>query len=178
MKKILLLSLSSLFWLSTLQAQDIDTDNSYVRFTVRSLGKEVEGKMKNLQGTVQLDPNNLAAANFSATVDPSTVETGAKGRDKHLQENEYFGVEEYGVLKMVSKEIKKTATGYEAIALLTIKEVETEIVIPFVMEQQADRQILKGNIELLRKDYNLGSSIGKMLIGLEVQVDLYAEVLP
>ena len=62
MKKILLLSLSSLFWLSTLQAQDIDTDNSYVRFTVRSLGKEVEGKMKNLQGTVQLDPNNLAAA--------------------------------------------------------------------------------------------------------------------
>lgn len=178
MKKSILLGFCCLgLWAST-QAQTIDTKNSYVIFEIKNMGKTVEGKIEKMEGTVQLDPQNLAAASFEATVAPSTINTKSKGRDKHLQKEDFFGVATYSTIKMVSKEIKKTEAGYEAVALLTIRDVETEVVIPFTVEEKDGRQVLEGNLAVLRKNYGLGSDMGKMMIGLEVQVMIHAEVMP
>ncbi|MFK7796318.1 MAG: YceI family protein [Aureispira sp.] len=177
MQKRIFLVLCSLFSILTLQAQTIDTKNSYIQFEVKNMGKVVEGTMKNMKGQVQIDPNDLAKATFEATVAPNTVHTGSKGRDNHLHKDDFFGVEQYEVIKMVSKEIKKTDKGYEATALLTIRDIETEVVIPFTIEQKEDRQILVGKLDLLRKEYGLGTAISKMMIGLDVQVTIHAELL-
>ncbi len=177
MKKSILLGLCCLGLWSSVRAQTIDTKNSYVTFEVKNMGKTIEGKMEKMEGTVQLDPTTLATASFEATVAPSTVNTKSKGRDKHLKKDDFFGVTTYNVIKMVSKEIKKTETGYEAVALLTIREVETEVLIPFTVEEKEGRQVLEGTLEVLRKDYGLGSGMGKMMIGLEVQVTIHAEVI-
>lgn len=177
MKKAIFASLISLLMLGSTQAQTIDSKNSYIQFEVKNMGKTVEGTMKNMEGTVQFNPQDLSNSSFEATVAPSTVETGSKGRDKHLQKEDYFGVEEYGTIQMTSQSIQKTAQGYEAKATLTIKDIQTEVTVPFVVKEEADRQILEGNLEVMRKDYGLGEDMGKMMIGLEVQVKIYAEVL-
>ncbi len=177
MKALFFSALLSVGVVTSLIAQTIDSKTSYITFEVNNIGKTVEGRMEQVEGTVQLDPRSLETASFEATVSPNTVHTGSNGRDKHLQKDDFFAVEEYPNIQLRSTAITKTTAGYEAKGLLTIKDIVLEVTIPFTVKEENGRQILEGNFEVLRKDYGLASNMGKMLIGLEVQVFIHAEVL-
>jgi len=90
MKNILLYTLAFCFAQTTF-AQTIDSKTSKVKFEVSNMGKTVEGILLNLSGTINFDAENLEASSFEATVDPSTINTKSKGRDKHLQKDDFFG---------------------------------------------------------------------------------------
>ena len=159
-----------------LYAQSIVTDASYIEFDVKNLGKTVTGTMKNMEGTIQWNPEDLAASSFEATIEPNTVHTGVKGRDNHLRKDDFFGIESYPKIKMVSKAITKTDKGYQAVATLFLKEFEKEITIPFTVKQEGDQRIFEGAFDLQRKEYELGANMGKMMIGLDVTVRIHAVV--
>lgn len=158
------------------QAQTINTKTSYITFEVLNMGKTVQGTMKGMRGSVQLDPNDLAAAKFDATIDPSSVDSGVKGRDKHLQRKDYFDVATFPTVRMVSKSITQTAEGYEAVATLSIKGVEQEVVVPFTVTNQGKEWLWEGSFSLQRKEYNLATDTGKALVGLEIKVHIHAIV--
>ncbi len=171
MKKMIPLISCLVGFLCAVQAQTIDPKTSHIKFEIGSVGGQVEGSMQGVEGTVQLNQ-------FAATVSASTVNTNSKGRDKHLQKDDFFGVAQYPDIKLTSNSITKTEQGYEAQAALTIKDVTTDVVIPFTVEQQGERQILNGTLDLQRKDYDLGANTGKLMIGLDVRVFIHAEVVP
>jgi polyisoprenoid-binding protein YceI len=171
MKKLLLFALALCFAQITF-AQKIDTKVSKVTFEVSNMGKIVKGTMLNLVGTVNFDADNLETSSFEATIDPSTVDTESKGRDKHLQKDDFFGVATFPVVKVSSDKLTKTETGYEAAATLTIRDVSTPITIPFTVEEQEGQQHLIGTLMIERKKYALGEKMGAGSIGLEVKVDI------
>lgn len=157
-------------------AQKINSQKSKIEFEVNNMGKVVNGTILNLKGLVNFDKNNLGASGFNATVAPSTIRTGSRGRDKHLQKNDFFGVAVFPEIKMVGKSLKKTETGYEALATLTIRDISKEVMIPFSVIEGKEQLTLTGNFSLKRKDYQLGEKVGKDSIGLEVTVQIYCVV--
>ena len=134
------------------------------------MGKTVEGTLLNVKGNVHLDDGNLGGSSFEATVDPKTINTGSKGRDKHLHKDDFFGVATFPVLKMASKSITKTDKGYEAAATLTIRDVSMDVVIPFTAERKDNQLHMNGTLTVQRKDFQLGEKMGEGSIGLEVKV--------
>lgn len=171
MKQLLLCTLS-LFFAQIMLAQTIDTKASKVEFEVSNMGKTVKGTLLNLKGTVKFDANNLETSTFEATVDPSTVDSKSKGRDKHLQKDVFFDVATYPTVSISSNKITKTETGYEAFATLTIKDISAEITIPFTVEKKGDQQHLMGTFMIQRKEYGLGEKMGAGSIGLEITVHI------
>ncbi|WP_052594079.1 YceI family protein [Aureispira sp. CCB-QB1] len=169
MKQLVLLVIALLFAQSNI-AQIIDTKASKIEFEVSNMGKIVKGTMLNLKGTVNFDANNLEASSFEATADPATVNTESKGRDKHLQKDDFFGVATYPTVKISSDKISKTEEGYEAEATLTIRDISTKITIPFTVEEKENRQHLTGTFTIQRKEYGLGEKMGAGSIGLDVTV--------
>jgi polyisoprenoid-binding protein YceI len=171
MKQLLLVTIALLFACTTF-AQTIDTKASKIEFEVSNMGKIVKGTFLNVEGIVNFDANNLEASNFEATADPTTVDTKSGGRDKHLQKDDFFGVATYPNIKVSSDKITKTETGYEAATTLTIRDVSTEVMIPFTVEEKEGKQHLVGTFMIERKKYGLGEKMGVGSIGLEVTVHI------
>lgn len=171
MKYILSLAVV-LFFTSMNFAQSIDNESSKVEFEVSNMGKNVKGSMLNVNGTVNFNENDLEASNFEATVDPNTVSTKSKARDKHLRKDDFFGVVTYPTVSVSSQKITKTETGYEALATLTIKDVSKSITIPFTVTEENGQQHLKGSFALKRKKYGLGENMGSGTIGLDITVHI------
>lgn len=107
----------------------IKSDEVQVRFKVYS--DDVEGKIGNFEATINFDPENLAAADISGTVDVITINTGDRTRDKHLLSDEYFNVEKYPKISFKSTDVTKAEEGYTLTGLLKIMDTEKEITITF-----------------------------------------------
>lgn len=166
-----LLSLAVLLFLTSMNfAQTIDSEASKVEFEVSNMGRTVKGSMLNVNGTVNFDENDLDASNFEASVDPNTVSTKSKARDKHLRKDDFFGVVTYPTVKVSSQKITKTEMGYEAFATLTIKDVTKKITIPFTVTEENGQQHFKGSFVVKRKQYDLGANMGAGTIGLDITV--------
>jgi polyisoprenoid-binding protein YceI len=175
MKQLLLFAIVLCFSQITF-AQKVDSEASKVEFEVSNMGKTVKGMLLNLKGTVNFAASSLETSNFEVTVDPSTVNTEDKGRDKHLQKDDFFGVATFPTIKVSSEKITKTETGYEAEATLTIRDVSTPITIPFTVEEDGGQQHLNGTFMIERKKYGLGEKMSPGSIGLEVKVGIHCIV--
>ncbi len=153
----------------SVQAQEIDTENSRVEFEITKLGMlNVEGVMKGMHGTVDFDPAVPEKAKFNVCIKAATVETGIDKRDEHLRTEDFFYVEKYPEICIESLIVSKTESGYVTKAELTILEVTREIEIPFTYENNT----LKGSFTLNRFDYNLGEDTGTVMAGSEVDVTI------
>ena len=169
MKKLLLFTIT-LFFSQIIFAQKIDSEASVVEFEVSNLGRKVQGTLSKLEGTVNFNAENLKESNFEANLDPSSVKTKSSARDKHLRKDDFFGVEQFPLITIKSNQIAKTETGYEAKVTLTIRDISTALTLPFTVEQEGEKQHLKGTLEVVRKKYDLGKKMGRAAIGLKVTV--------
>lgn len=159
-----------LFLIQAVFAQKIDPQYSKVEFEVSNMGKIVKGTILNVKGTVNFEPENIENAMFDATVDPSTIDTKSKGRDKHLQKNDFFDAKNFPEIRIKSDKIVQKNFNYEAMATLTIKDISIPVVIPFTVAEEGKQKKFVGSFSLKRKDYELGEKINGKLIGLDVKV--------
>ncbi len=153
----------------------IDSDRSKITFGVSHVTGMVEGTITGMQGTVIFDENNLPGSRMEATVEAKTVDTGNKARDSDLRKGKFFDVDQYQQVKFSSKEITKTATGFQVTGDLTIKDRTRQVTIPFEREVKGGEEIFSGNFTLDRRDYNLGKGAFPP-IGKEVKVSILAVV--
>lgn len=169
MKQLFLVAISLLLVQGAF-AQTINVKESKVVFEVMNRGSLVTGTILNVKGEVNLDEGNLDASNFSATVAPASIDTESGKRDAHLQKDDFFGAENFPLIKMESKKITKTDEGYEATATLMIRDVSMEVTIPFTLKTEGSKQTLEGSLSVQRKDYKLGVQMDEKSIGFDVAV--------
>jgi len=80
----------------------VDPTHSSVDFAVKHLGiATVRGKFATFNGTLTL-ADDLAGAQFAATIDAASVSTAEEGRDAHLRSPDFFDVEAYPTIEFVS----------------------------------------------------------------------------
>lgn len=155
-----------------LQAQQIDSGKSQVEFSVSNMGIfTVNGTMIGMHGDVVFDASNPDGASFDVCVRPETIDTDNSRRDRHLRSEDFFHVEKYPEVCIVSERISSTSEGFLLTGYVTIKDTRESISVPF----NFSNGVFTGEFTLNRQNFDLGTNAsGSFAIGDEVEVFITA----
>ena len=156
-------------------AQTINPNESKVEFEIGNMGiGSVDGTINGMKGLVNFNKADLSNSSFDVTIDPNSIDTENKKRDKHLKEEDFFFVEKYLTVHFKSTSISKTSSGYMAKGDLTLHGITKSIELPFTINENGNKTTFEGEIEVNRFDYNLGSEAygGTFMVGETAEVKI------
>ena len=107
------------------QSFNVDTEGASVEFTWVDDG--TTGTLTGVNAQLNLDYANLGSATVTGSVNVNTMDTGIKGRDKHLMSEDYFHVDEFPTMDFTSSSLSQDGDDYKATGTLTVKGVEKEV---------------------------------------------------
>lgn len=163
----------------------VDPSHSSVVFNIRHLVSQVEGRFRDFEGTISMDPKNLAKGSVEFTVKADSVFTDNDKRDAHLKGDDFFAVDKFPTLSFKSsKVVARGANKFEVIGNMTMHGVTKAMSIPVTLLGVG--QGFKGEVAgfrseftLNRKDFglvwNANLDKGGSVLGDEVTVRLLVE---
>lgn len=173
MKKLLFLTI----FFSSLFAQTIDADKSFVKFRVRNLGiRTVYGTITGMQGAVKFNTQNLDSSYFDVTVDVNTINTAEEKRDAHLKNEDFFETDQWPTINFKSFQITDHDSVYSVTGDLTIKDVTKQVVVPFLIIETDSTITFSGSAVVDRLAYNVGIDYNNFKIGYNVNVEIICVV--
>ena len=125
----------------------IDPQHSQVDFGIKHMAiSTVHGRFAIKDGTVDLDPANVAGSSVMATIDVASVDTGEAQRDGHLRSPDFFDTAKFPTATFKSTKITKTGDGYDVIGDLDLHGVTK----PVTLHMEAPS---KGQIAMDKKEH-------------------------
>ena len=163
-------------WIFAQTYKPVDAE-SKVKFVIKNFGINTGGIFKGLDGTINFDPANLAAATFDVNVDAKTVDTDVESRDNHLRKEEYLNVEKFPTLNFKSTKVTKTNSNefLYMFGNITIKGVTKEIKFPFKATQKDEGLLFEGTFKLNRRDFGVGGNSLSLSDELTVTLSVLAK---
>lgn len=147
-----------------------DPAHSFVNFAIKNRGTAfVYGRFNNLQGTVTVSPDNLAATAIDVTVAAQSVDTNNDKRDNHLRSKDFFNVPQFPQIHFIGTGATKVSEGvYEMNGSLTLKGVTKPLAIKFNhtgsrTDPQSHKQSVGGfcTFQVKRSDFGMDFMAGK-----------------
>ncbi len=167
----------------------IDAVHSSVQFSVSHMViSEVTGTFNQFDGTVFASNEDFSDAKIEVTIQAKSVDTQNEGRDKHLQNTDFFDVEKFPTITFKSKSIEK-AEGknmYKITGDLTMKGITKQVVLD--AKYNGTIKDMKGNLKagfkatttINRMDYGVNWSksldAGGLVVGETVDITLNIEL--
>lgn len=155
----------------------LTAERTSLTFTATQIGQAFTGRFGAVEGSLILDPSNLASARLTATVTIAPVDTGDAQRNAALPGEDWFDVADHPKASFKSRKfVHKDGRSYEVTGVLNIKGVDHQVTIPFTMTPEGDDARIKGSFSINRTDFNVGegSWATGQWIGLDVKVDINA----
>jgi polyisoprenoid-binding protein YceI len=176
MKTLLFISVSVLFSALRLTGNwNADASKAKITFAVDGPFGEVHGSFSGLVSEFQFDEKDLSNSFISASVDANTVSSGIWIRNNHLRnEEQWLNTAKYPRILFKSTKIEKTAAGFSASGILTLKTASKPIVIPFTFSSSGNSGVFEGQFSIKREDFNLGEKGGS--VGETIQIDIEVPV--
>ena len=78
-----------------------------VEFVVRNLWYNVKGRFNVLEGVIELDEDDVRRSTVTATIKASSIDTGNKRRDAHLQALDFFDAEKFPDIEFKSTRVER-----------------------------------------------------------------------
>jgi polyisoprenoid-binding protein YceI len=158
----------------------IDSVHSNIGFRVRHLMSKVTGRFGKVEGTVRMNPRDVAKSSVDVTIEVASVSTNDDKRDGHLKSPDFFDAAKFPTITFHSTAVKEVAKGkLEVTGSFTMKGVTRTLVLPITSLGTAVdpwKSVIagfEGELKLNRQDY--GVSYGPGLVGDEVDIDLNVE---
>lgn len=159
----------------------VDPTHSAAEFKVRHLGvSSVSGRFNEFSGEVTLDGADESKNSVTFEIKTSSVDTGNEGRDKHLQNTDFFNVEKYPAMTFKSTSFKKKGENtYEVTGDFTLLGVTKPITVEVEQTgtgKNPDGKDLIGfetNFRIKRSEY--GMTYSPTMIGDEVRIAVMVE---
>jgi len=168
---------------------DFDSSHSTVEFSVKHMMiATVKGRFNSFKGTLHIDEQNPAASEVDVTIDVSSIDTGADGRDSHLRSPDFFDVAQFPTITFKSTKIEALSDEkYRVTGDLTIHGVTRPQTLEVTREgsvkdmQGKQRHAFSVTGKLSRKDFGLEWNValesGGWLVGDEIKIAIEAEVI-
>lgn len=138
----------------------LDPAKSTLEFAFVQAGAQNKGQFKRFTVVLDFAPDNLAASHLDVTIDMNSLDTGDQERDQTLRDTDLFAVKKFSQARFSAAQIVKTATGYEAVGKLTIRDVTRDARVPFTFrtaqEGGGTAGYMSGKTSLKRLDYGVG----------------------
>ena len=182
-KRILYTVLACLAVAGPLLAADVynlDPAHTDVAFSIDHLViNTVQGRFKELTGTVTLDDkNNLVEA--KATIQTKSVDTGIEKRDNHLRTADFFDAEKYPTVTFEGNKITEEDGKKMLVGTLTMHGVTKPISLPYtikgpIKDPWGNQRIgISAEKDINRTDYGMKHFMG---VGDEVKIRINAEAV-
>jgi polyisoprenoid-binding protein YceI len=139
-------------------------DGSRIGFTAFQQGSPVEGRFETFTADIGFDPDDLGNSRVAVEIETASITTGHKDRDATLRSSAFFDVAQWPTARFASDELThESGDTYAAHGRLTIRDVTSEVVLPFELTigadpDAADRLLAtaKGDVTISRLDYGVG----------------------
>ena len=165
---------------------NVDGSHSTIGFVARHLMvTKVRGRFASFSGTLTIGADPLASK-VEATVETASVTTGEETRDGHLKSPDFFDVEKYPTMTLVSTGIDKDGSDYVLHTELTIKDVTKAVDFELQFEGVSPdpwggtRAGFSAEADINRKDWglewNMALETGGFVVGdkIKIQLDIQA----
>lgn len=148
---------------------------SSVTFHIKNLGITVDGTLAGLKGEIRFDPTNLQESKIDASVETNTIDTDNGTRNDHLKSDSYFDAAKYPQITVRSVSFKhRSGKNYTGTFSLTIKNITKTVEIPFSYVETGNSESFKGNLQINRTDYGVGSKSMVMADDVKIDIDVTA----
>ncbi|MDG1730412.1 MAG: YceI family protein [Algibacter sp.] len=127
-----------------------------IDFVIRNVGIGVDGHFETFNIETDFDATGKLLQ-INGVIKAASIETGMESRDEHLLKDDYFDVENYENITLVSKTITaKSEAVFNVVATLTIKEKSKEIRITVNREKVDDKYRVTSKFAINRRDFGVG----------------------
>jgi polyisoprenoid-binding protein YceI len=170
----------------------IDPAHTDVLFSAKHMMvTNVRGTFTDVSGSIEIDETEPTASKADISVMAASVDTGFAARDTHLRSNDFFAVETFPEIRVVSTSIRpKGGNDFAVTADVTIRDVtrpvdfDVEFLGFYSGMDGARRAGFSAKAKVDRKDWNLNWNValeaGGWLVGdqikLEVEVALQESI--
>jgi len=164
----------------------IDPAHTEVAFTVRHLMSKVRGTFKTFEGSIVVGDDVLSSS-AQATIDLSSVDTGAPQRDDHLRSSDFFDAATQPTMTFRSTQLRSNGESFVAVGDLTVKGVTREVELAVELlgvgtDAYGNERIgLEATGVISRKDFGVDFNVpldgGKLLIGDAVTISLTVQAI-
>lgn len=127
------------------------------KYAVKFFNHSVAGEFTLFQGNVIFDSVDLTKSSFQLQVDPTSVNTGNKMQNGHIQQKDWLDSKSFPSIDFTSSSFVKMAKGYEVIGEMQMHGVKRVIKIPFTFNQAKKKAILNASFSFNRFDYGIGN---------------------
>ncbi len=148
----------------------------------------VRGHFKNIQGTLQFDPEHPEDGSVEITIDPAKLWTDEPERDAHLRSADFLDVEHHPTITFKSTKVEPTAgTEYKVTGNLSIRGVTRPVTLdvrylgkgqsPFDDTRvgfTAETKIIRHDFDV---DWNAEMKDGGVVVGADVLITIDAEAI-
>jgi polyisoprenoid-binding protein YceI len=173
MKYLLTIFLAYIFSICCKAQKPITVESISINFIIKNAGINTNGAFQASTGTISFDPKNVSESKISGAADPATIKTGITIRDRHLKKSDYFDVEQYPAITMVSSTVKSLGGNkYSGVFNLTIKNTTKRMTIPFTYSQKGNKCLFTSAFSLNRLEFGLGeeSLILSNVVNVKVEI--------
>jgi len=158
----------------------------------------VRGHFKNVHGSLEFDPDNLAGLSIEATISASNIWTGEPQRDDHLRSGDFLDVANYPTIAFKSTKTERIgASDFEVTGDLTLRGVPRPVTLDLrylgrwrtpYNQARVTRVGFTGGTRINRHDFgvswnsqmeNAGQVVGSdVLITVDIEAILETELKP
>lgn len=171
------------------QGFSVDKSHSSIGFKVtHMMVSKVAGSFDEFEVDIAFDEDNPLNTVINTTIQTNSIDTDHEKRDGHLRSGDFFGSEEFPVMKFTSKNITKTGVNRFAVeGDLTIRDQTREVLLdvtqsPIVKDPWGNDRIgFEAIASINRYDYGLKwnkvTEAGGLLVGDEVEIMIHLELV-
>lgn len=174
MKKIILITLTVLFFAVNVQAEvyRLDTAQSKIEWIGKKLTEKHHGTIQVKSGTLNVDGMKITGGEFE--IDMNTIKVlniqNPKSNAKltnHLKSDDFFSAEKFPTSKfMITRVEQKKGNIVEVTGNLTIKGITHIVTIPTTLKKNGDTLQATGSVKLDRTRWDIKYGSGKFFKGL------------
>ena len=146
-------------------------------YTVAFSGTGATGSLRGLSGTIVFGPSQLGQSKFDVTLDPNTINTGNKTKDKHARGESWFHTARFPTIRFVSTNISRSQQGFVAKGNLALHGRKLPISIPFTFTIQQGKGVFEGAFVLNRKDFGIMGPLFGFMVGETFEVKVRVVVV-
>lgn len=144
----------------------LDLENAKV--TYLHVSEKVEGSLTGVEANVHLHKGDWSHSHVSGSIDATTLTTGVKMRDKHLQAKGYFNTEEFGRMTFKSTKVEQAKEGVDVRGNLTIKGISKEIIWNFTESKTG----MKATTTIYTNDFDIHTKKKREKSEVQITLDL------
>lgn len=137
----------------------VDPEMSKITATMRQMGVPVEGRFKQLSGTVLFDADDLAQSTARLVIDTTSFDIGMSDFNKEVAKPEWLDSKNHPEAVFEAQGL--TALGgdrYEVTGTLTLKGKTVEITTQLAVSRSDQGLSFSGEWPLKRQDFEIGGS--------------------